>query len=154
MKPLHMPGMSQQHINKIIIHHSLTEDSGTLSWPHIRRYHTKHNGWSDIGYHAGIELVGDQYEVMVGRPANRTGAHTKGQNKGSLGFCFVGCFDEQEPDEMMLHTAAQRVLVPWLHQHKLPVLAITGHRDWQGEKTCPGRQFSMDRLRAIVFSYL
>lgn len=154
MDPIKAPGKSQVHVNKIIIHCSATEDTGTMSWSAIRRWHTQVNGWDDIGYHAGIELVGNDYEVMIGRPANRSGAHTKGQNDGSLGFCFVGDYDRQEPDELMLHVAAQRVLVPWLHQHSLPVLAITGHRDWQGEKTCPGSQFSMDRLRAVCFLYL
>ena len=41
----------------IMIHHSATEDSQTLSWQAIRRFHMTdpEHLWADIGYHAGVE---------------------------------------------------------------------------------------------------
>ncbi len=40
--------MKPEHI---IIHCSGTEDSETVSWSAIRRYHIYDNGWANIGYH-------------------------------------------------------------------------------------------------------
>lgn len=140
-------------VERIIVHHSATRDSGTVSWGAIRNYHRQTNGWRDIGYHAGIELVGSQYVVQQGRPITVPGAHTVGQNQRSLGFCFVGDYDAVAPEERMLEQAAREVLAPWCKQFGLPVTAIFGHRDY-AEKTCPGKLFDVDALRDLVAAEL
>ena len=61
----------------IVIHHSLTKDGTVVDWEAIRRYHKETNGWSDIGYHYGIERVGGGLSLQVGRPESQPGAHTK-----------------------------------------------------------------------------
>ena len=53
----------------------------------IRRWHTQERGWSDIGYHLIIDRDGT---VAQGRPMERTGAHTLGENVGSIGICLIG----------------------------------------------------------------
>lgn len=138
--------MLQPH--KIIIHHSATEDGRTFSWHAIHHYHTNVLGWSDIGYHAGIELFQDKYLCLFGRPDVVPGAHTRGFNADSLGFCFVGNFDEVEPQRSRLRCAARRVLVPWLLRHGLGVDTLVPHRNFSN-KTCPGKLFDMDLLRHI-----
>jgi len=141
--------MYRNRPDKIVIHHSLTKDSGTVSWGAIRDYHIGARGWADIGYHAGIELVGDKYECFYGRPDDMQGAHTQGENHNSLGFCFIGNFDEQDPDPDMLATAVQRVLAPWCRQYRISVSQILGHRVF-ANKSCPGDLFSIDVLRDMI----
>ena len=142
----------------VVLHHSLTEDSGTVSWGAIRRYHTQVQGWRDIGYHWGLELVGDFYEVLLGRWWDEAGAHVAElqMNARSLGICLVGNFDLVPPPDAQWAKAlalAQRLRVRW----GIPVRNVLGHRevglragkDWrQGAyKTCPGRSFDLDRFR-------
>ena len=133
----------------VVIHHSKTSDSDSLSWAAIHNYHVNTMGWSDIGYHAGIEEVDGRYVCLFGRPDMVPGAHTAGYNGSTLGFCFVGDYDESEPGEARLRVAARRVLAPWLLRHGLGVDALVPHNQFAA-KTCPGKRFPMDRLRTIV----
>jgi N-acetylmuramoyl-L-alanine amidase len=133
---------------KIIIHHSLTKDGAAVSWGAIHSYHVNEKGWSDIGYHAGIEEVDGRFICMFGRPDWLPGAHTRGQNGRSLGFCFVGDYDRRRPDDARLRVAARRVLVPWLLRYRLGVDALVPHHLY-ASKSCPGTRFPMDRLRTI-----
>lgn len=135
--------------DQIIIHHSMTRDSETVSWPAIEHYHTHIRHWKDIGYHAGIEEVGGRLVCMYGRPLWIPGAHTRGQNSSSLGFCFVGCFDEFAPAERRLRMAARRVLAPWCIQFGIRIEDIYGH-NFYADKSCPGRMFDVKLLREYV----
>lgn len=134
---------------QIIVHHSATKDSGTVSWGAIRKYHVETNKWRDIGYHAGIEMVGDHYECMVGRDVKDVGAHCEGHNAGTLGFCFVGDYDVKAPDLDMLVMAAEKVLIPWCQRFGIRPAWIVGHRDYS-PKTCPGNLFDIELLKEIV----
>lgn len=143
----------------IIIHHSLTKDSGTVSWGSIRNYHTGPNGWSDIGYHFGVELVQsgqsggyalNEYEILLGRMPDQIGAHCLGKNSNSVGVCVVGNFDEGPVPPRQWAKALQ--LVRWLRrQYEIPVERVLGHREAAPNRTCPGKNFDMDRFRKAVF---
>lgn len=133
---------------KIIIHHSLTRDSGSVSWAAIHSYHVNTKGWQDIGYHAGIEEVKGKFICLYGRPDWLRGAHTAGHNGSSLGFCFVGDYNARRPGDARLRVAARRVLAPWLIRYGLSPDDLVPHSDYSS-KTCPGSQFPMDRLRDI-----
>lgn len=135
---------------KIIVHHSATPDCDLVSWHAIERYH-RQRGWSDIGYHAGIELARGDYLCLYGRPELLPGAHTVGQNRSSLGFVFVGNYDSVEPDRRMLVLAARRVLAPWCLRYGLTPNDIYPHRDF-ADKTCPGSKFDMTLLRNLVWN--
>ena len=147
-------------VRAIVIHHSATADSETLSWGAIERHHVEVNGWDAVGYHAGAELVRDSYQVLLGRPTDRTGAHVAGRasdgvswNKVTLGFCFVGDFDQEEPPLELLEVAARRWLVPQIRAHGLTVEDLIPHRDL-APKSCPGDRFDMDRLRGLCSQIL
>lgn len=130
--------------NRIIIHHSLTADGGTVSWDAIRRYHVHTLGWADIGYHFGIELVGPFYQCLVGRPLNVMGAHCAGENTGSVGICFVGNFDRElpRPDQLDLGVRVVRGLIEVL---QITPADVYRHHDF-APKSCPGTRFPWEEF--------
>lgn len=143
-------------VRRIILHHSATRDSGTVSWNAMRRWHVNHEGWDDIGYHLGFEAIADPwtgkltYEGLVGRPLHEEGAHAKGHNGDSIGVVFVGDYTmEPPPDEMLLYAA--RHLAGLCHvldlepDHK----TIFAHRALDATE-CPGAKFPLGALIEMV----
>uniref|UniRef100_A0A6M3KW65 Putative N-acetylmuramoyl-L-alanine amidase n=1 Tax=viral metagenome TaxID=1070528 RepID=A0A6M3KW65_9ZZZZ len=132
--------------DSIILHHSLTKDGETVSWQAIRRYHLD-LGWSDIGYHFGIELVNDHYEILLGRMSNVIGAHCRngGMNAQSLGICFVGNFDIAPPDGRML-LLGFKLIHCLLTVFEIPKGNIFGHCDF-ANRTCPGELFPLEEFK-------
>lgn len=164
------------HKRFIVLHHSATKDSGTVSWPAIEKFHRETNGWRDVGYHGGVEQVapldGDlrdyAYQALVGRPDYDVAAACKeaGMNAVGIHLCFVGGFDAAPPPKRMLEVGAQRFIIPWMREHGITPDRIIGHRDaglMEGKdwrkisaggvreyKSCPGAQFNIDAVRSLV----
>ena len=140
--------------DSIIIHHSATKDTGTVSWGAIRKYHVETCGWRDIGYNYGIELVGDDYEILVGRFEDEIGAHTKGWNQRSIGICMVGDFDTSPPPIKQINLTVE--LVQYLMRtYDIKAYGVKGHReaDRRGvypQKSCPGKLFDMEKFRERI----
>jgi len=122
-------------IDKIIIHCAATPEGRDVKTETIKSWHVKGNGWSDIGYHYVIELDGS---VKPGRPLHRSGAHTKGENAGSIGVCYVGGIDkDKKPKDT--RTDAQRkamdeLIVALTMDH--PGATVHGHNEFSA-KACP-----------------
>lgn len=138
-----------------ILHHSLTKDSKTVSWNAIRKYHTVDLGWTDIGYHFGIELVENQYQIFTGRPLGTRGAHTRqnGMNRKSIGICFVGNYDVHNvPDAM--YAVGINLIAGLCRSTPCTEELIWPHNEYADYKTCPGIRFNVDRIREGVKSVL
>lgn len=146
-------------ITKIMIHHSFTKDSGTVSWPAIEKFHKETNGWNDIGYHAGVELVTDnpelgkyRYQALMGRGLKYQAAACPegGMNSKALHVCCIGNYDVIAPPQELLEVLVRRILKPWMVLFELSPNCIVGHRDFNPNKTCPGSLFDLNTLRGMV----
>jgi N-acetylmuramoyl-L-alanine amidase len=126
----------------IIIHHSLTKDSETVSWGAIRKYHMETLGWVAVGYHWGLELIGDHYEILKGRMDDEVGAHCKeqGMNSKSLGICLVGNFDIVAPNNHQM-TMLLDLTDFLMRQYKIPWENVRRHSEFAPYKSCPGLLF-------------
>uniref|UniRef100_A0A6H1ZL64 Putative N-acetylmuramoyl-L-alanine amidase n=1 Tax=viral metagenome TaxID=1070528 RepID=A0A6H1ZL64_9ZZZZ len=132
----------------IILHHSLTKDSESVSWGAIKRYHTEELGWRDIGYHFGIEQVGNDVQIFTGRMMTDAGAHCKemGMNRTSLGICFVGNYDDEDPPLEIWNTGI-RLVRTLMEVFNIPKKNIYGHYEFSPHKSCPGVRFDVDKFR-------
>lgn len=135
----------------IMLHHSLTRAGSTARWGELRRHHVETLGWRAIGYHYGIELVGDYYEVLLGRSELERAAACRESrmNLLALHICCVGNFDLEPPPRAMLEPLVELVIMPAMVEYGIPAEHIVGHRDFNTSKTCPGAQFDLEVVRRM-----
>ena len=123
-------------INKIIVHCSATREGQEINTETIRKWHVDGNGWSDIGYHFCILLDGT---IDIGRPIERSGAHTIGENKNSIGICYIGGVELDGKTPKDTRTDNQKLsllnLIKVLKEI-YPEVVVHGHRDFSN-KACP-----------------
>jgi len=123
-------------IDKLIVHCSATREGQHISVDTIRRWHVDGRGWSDIGYHYVVYLDGSVHE---GRPIERSGAHTIGQNKNSIGICYIGGVEEDGKTPKDTRTEEQKSALEKLLldlKCEYPDSTVHGHRDF-ARKACP-----------------
>ena len=123
-------------INKIIIHCTATPEGREHDVADIRRWHLK-RGFNDIGYHYLIHIDGT---IEEGRPINKQGAHCSGQNRGSIGVCYVGGMSKDMKKAKDTRTQAQKdSLIKLMHEliYKYNKdMTIHGHNEY-ANKACP-----------------
>ena len=125
-----------RQINKIIVHCSATREGENYSVDTIRSWHVDGRGWSDIGYHFYIDLHGDIYK---GRDIAKIGAHTKGQNRNSIGICYCGGVevDGKTPKDTRTEEQKDALLSVLLTLKAMyPKAIIYSHNEF-ANKACP-----------------
>jgi hypothetical protein len=140
----------------IVIHHSAGEDRKGLDWDGIRKYHMtppdqggpKDGPYIDIAYHAGVELVDQGYEILMGRPWDKRGAHCIGANSRALGLCFIGDFNKAAPTLSQLRTGARDVAL-WMRIWTIPLGRIYRH-DTLNATDCPGSLFDLTKFLNLI----
>lgn len=121
-------------IDKIIIHCTATREGEDISPSTIKQWHLA-RGFKTIGYHFVITLDG---KIHVGREICDVGAHCKGQNKHSIGICYVGGLDINGKSKDT-RTDAQKSTLRRLVRFLLvsyPKATIHGHNEF-ANKDCP-----------------
>lgn len=121
-------------INKLIIHCSATKEGKDYTVEDIDRWH-KQRGFSCIGYHYVIYRDGT---IHYGRPEYRVGAHCEGQNRNSIGICYIGGLDKDGKPKDTRTDEQKKGLLVLLKRLKgeNPKAKIYGHRDF-ANKACP-----------------
>ena len=132
-----------REIKEVILHCTATPADRKLSVQEIRNWHVKGNGWADIGYHFVIHQDGT---IERGRHIDKVGAHTWGQNYGSIGVAYCGGVVKKElktktklesKDTMTKEQEqAFRDLVKFL-EVCFGELKVRGHNDYNKDKDCP-----------------
>lgn len=143
-------------IDKIIVHCSATREGQHIDVDTIRQWHTSEpRNWSDIGYHYVIYLDGS---IVPGRPEERQGAHCKGNNKTSIGICYIGGVEAERGDNGKwiakdTRTPEQEASLAALLLELKSVYCdavVHGHRDFSN-KACPS--FDATTEYAWISSY-
>lgn len=130
-------------IDEIIVHCTATRPdwwtgtSAQVKTNEVRNWHTS-KGWSDIGYHYLIDRDGT---VVTGRPLDRTGAHVKGHNTGTVGISLFGGFGGSAGDNFADNFTEdqERALLDLIAKLKADhpsITKISGHNQYAA-KACP-----------------
>jgi N-acetylmuramoyl-L-alanine amidase len=132
-----------RQINELIWHCSATPEGRHVTVKTIRKWHTD-KGWSDIGYHKVVYLDGSVHD---GRPMGKIGAHVKGHNTGTIGYCYIGGVAKDAKTAKDTRTPAQKSAMARLTAEaikNLGVTKVTGHNEY-ANKACPSFNVQTDR---------
>lgn len=122
-------------VSEIIVHCSATSPNTNYTTHRLFLDH-RYNGWSGIGYHYYITQDGMVYTT---RDEASVGAHTQGQNAGTIGICYEGGINNNRKSQDT-RTPAQKIalekLIERLRTH-YPNIRVKGHRNYTNKKDCP-----------------
>jgi peptidoglycan hydrolase-like protein with peptidoglycan-binding domain len=133
--------LPKANVKYIVLHH--TASTRDLTWQEINEEH-KARGFTGFGYHFYVIKNGTIY---AGRPLNVMGVHAKGINDISVGVCWSGNFEVEEPTPAQI--AAGKQLITWLRYKVFSKPNVIGH--FEAVKinrnatvtACPGKKFPL-----------
>jgi N-acetyl-anhydromuramyl-L-alanine amidase AmpD len=137
----------------IVVHHSASDLGGAERFD---EWHRK-KGWDELGYHFvignGTDTPDGAVEIGPRWAEQKHGAHCLTDdgyyNQHGIGICLVGNLDEHPPTPAQMRSLAR--LVRFLcTEFRIPVRKVTTHGRVTGKTDCPGKDFNLDRLRAMV----
>jgi len=109
-------------------------------------YHVNSRGWSDIGYHVGIDPKGG---IWLLRPLQRSGGHCLGHNEQSIGLVVLGNYDTGKDAIGEQWSMAKYVTAILAQRFKLSEGNVYFHRDF-ADKSCPGTAINRASFRLDV----
>lgn len=123
-------------ISKTIIHCTATPEGRHHDVKDVRRWHLA-RGFNDIGYHYLVHLDGT---IEEGRSINKIGAHCSGQNRGSIGICYVGGMSKDMKKAKDTRTKEQKdslvkLITELIYKYNKD-MTIHGHYEYSN-KACP-----------------
>lgn len=129
---------ARKRTDYIVVHHAASTIKMAAGVKEIRQWHLA-RGMTDIGY-AGVIRRSGKFEP--GRAMGAVGAHAKGYNSRSVGFCLEGglAADGKTPENN--YTAAQMAELERVVRNAkalYPAAEVVGHRDLDptGKPFCP-----------------
>lgn len=126
----------KRKIDKIILHHTwdIIEDwkKGRVSCDYYKKMYEE-NGWK-AGPHLFIAPEG----IWLFTDINKQGRHANKGNKSSIGIEMVGRYDKKIPSGKIWQNTKLTLKV-LLKKFNLSVKNIHFHREYNPNKTCPGK---------------
>jgi hypothetical protein len=137
---------SLSQIRQIVVHHTAGPETQTPK--EVALYHTSANhicsdGCPGIAYHYMIKPNGTIYQV---NELESISYHVKNNNTASIGVCFIGNYEVNEPTEEMIESfhKLKRVVEQKLGRE----IPIRQHKEFKAT-ACPGRYLSA-RLEEMI----
>lgn len=129
-------------ITDITIHHSAGGANEALR--NIAFWHINGRDWPGIAYHYVIEKDGTIYQT---NSVSSWTYHNGFNNRGAIGICLLGNFETGYPDPKQVY--ALTWLINDLKKRYPQIKFLMGHREYQNETLCPGRNINLDLLRSV-----
>ena len=128
-----------REIKKIILHCTATREGKDYSAETIREWHmSEPRMWSDIGYHFVIRND-ENGTIERGRPVEKKGAHTLGENSDSIGIVYVGGVDKDLKAKDTMTACQEESFLKLVESLRIVFgdLPVFGHNDFTDKKECP-----------------